>query len=103
MGSVLGSFGAFQGNIWSVAPFIPVGYREDPEISILPYWKFLMVLRSGFFPDGLVTQNGHFGAIRANLKMVFLRKIHFFTYPIWARNGLFLTQVGPIWPKTSKT
>ena len=25
MGSVLGSFGAFQGNIWSVAPFIPVG------------------------------------------------------------------------------
>ena len=24
MGSVLGSFGAFQGNIWSVAPFIPV-------------------------------------------------------------------------------
>ena len=25
MGSVLGPFGAFQGNIWSVAPFIPVG------------------------------------------------------------------------------
>ena len=25
MWSVLGSFGAFQGNIWSVAPFIPVG------------------------------------------------------------------------------
>ena len=24
MKSVLGSFGAFQGNIWSVAPFIPV-------------------------------------------------------------------------------
>ena len=25
MGSVLGSFGAFQGKNWSVAPFIPVG------------------------------------------------------------------------------
>ena len=50
-----------------------------------------MVLRSGFFPGGLVTQNGHFGAIRANLKMVFLRKIHFFANPIWAQNGLFLT------------
>ena len=29
MGSVLGSFGAFQGNIWSVAPFIPVGLGEN--------------------------------------------------------------------------
>ena len=28
MGIVLGSFGAFQGNIWSVAPFIPVGPGE---------------------------------------------------------------------------
>ena len=29
MGSVLRSFGAFQGNIWSVAPFIPVGLGEN--------------------------------------------------------------------------
>ena len=29
MGIVLGSFGAFQGNIWSVAPFIPVGPGEN--------------------------------------------------------------------------
>ena len=29
MGSVLRSFGAFQGNIWSVAPFIPVGPGEN--------------------------------------------------------------------------
>ena len=29
MGSVLRSFGAFQGNIWSVAPFIPVGSGEN--------------------------------------------------------------------------
>ena len=29
MGSVLGPFGAFQGNIWSVAPFIPVGPSEN--------------------------------------------------------------------------
>ena len=28
MGSVLRSFGAYQGNIWSVAPFIPVGLGE---------------------------------------------------------------------------
>ena len=29
MGSVLRSFGAFQGKIWSVAPFIPVGLGEN--------------------------------------------------------------------------
>ena len=29
MGSVLGSFGAFQGKNWSVAPFIPVGPSEN--------------------------------------------------------------------------
>ena len=29
MGIVLGSFGTFQGNIWSVAPFIPVGPGEN--------------------------------------------------------------------------
>ena len=29
MGIVLGSFGAFQGKIWSVAPFIPVGPGEN--------------------------------------------------------------------------
>ena len=40
MGSVLGSFGAPQGNIWSVAPFIPEGDQEEPKISILPYWNF---------------------------------------------------------------
>ena len=57
--------------------------------------KFLMVYRSGFFPDGLLTPKGHFGAIRANLKMVFLRKIHFFAYPIWAQNGLFFYPGGP--------
>ena len=31
MGSVLGSFGAFQGNIWSVAPFIPVGNLQKTQ------------------------------------------------------------------------
>ena len=29
MGSVLRSVGAFQGNIWSVAPFIPVGPSKN--------------------------------------------------------------------------
>ena len=31
MGSVLRSFGAFQGNIWSVAPFIPGGPGENDK------------------------------------------------------------------------
>ena len=65
--------------------------------------KFLMVVRSGFFPDGLVTPKSHFGAIRANLKMVFLRKIHFLAYPILPKNCIFLGLRGPFWPKTSKT
>ena len=33
----------------TVAPFIPVGYREDPEISILPYWNFFNGLTFRFF------------------------------------------------------
>jgi hypothetical protein len=34
MGSVLRSFGAFQGKIWSVAPFIPVGLGEkQPKMT----------------------------------------------------------------------
>ena len=36
MGSVLSSFGALQGNIWSVAPFIPVGKGSKSE-----KWAFL--------------------------------------------------------------
>ena len=38
IGSVLGSFGAFQGNIWSVAPFIPVGPGENG--SKIEKWAF---------------------------------------------------------------
>ena len=40
MGSVLGSFGVFQGNIGSAAPFIPVEDWEGRKISILPSWNF---------------------------------------------------------------
>ena len=39
MGSVLGSFGAFQDNIWSVAPFIPAW---DQNHKIGRREKFLM-------------------------------------------------------------
>ena len=35
MGIVLGSFGAFQGNIWSVAPFIPVGPSEKVRVEFV--------------------------------------------------------------------
>ena len=49
MESVLGSFGAFQGNIWSVAPFIPEGDQEEPKISILPYWKIFNGIPFQFF------------------------------------------------------
>ena len=61
-----------------------------------------MVLRSGFFPDGLLTPKGHFGAIRANLKMVFLRKIHFFAYPFEPKKAIFDLLRGCFWPKTWK-
>ena len=64
--------------------------------------KILMVNRSGFFPDGLLTPKGHFGAIRANLKMVFLRKIHFFAYPFEPKKAIFDLLRGCFWPKTWK-
>ena len=46
MGSVLGWFGAFQGNIWSLAPFIPVGDLQKNTKKIIspiqpnlePWW-----------------------------------------------------------------
>ena len=47
MGSVLGPFGAFQGNIWSVAPFIPVGPGENgPKIE---KWAFFHSALSEIF------------------------------------------------------
>ena len=37
MGIVLGLFGAFQGNIWSVAPFIPVGNLQKNTKKIISH------------------------------------------------------------------
>ena len=68
----------------------------DPE-------KFLLNRVAHLFLTLLLTQKGTFCAILTNLKMVFLRKIHFFAYPIWAKNGLFLVPRAPFWPKTTKT
>ena len=59
MGSVLRSFGAFQGNIWSVAPFIPVGPGENqccPHKTRIfskspngPIFKFFLVVQNIVF------------------------------------------------------
>ena len=59
MGSVLGSFGAFQGNIWSVTPFIPVGpdenYKKNGKNDVFskspngPILKFLSVVQNIVF------------------------------------------------------
>ena len=68
----------------------------DPE-------NFLSNDVAHLFLTSLLTQKGTFCAILTNLKMVFLRKIHFFAYPILAKNSLFLGPRGPFWPKTSKT
>ena len=51
--------------------------------------------RAHHFLTLLLTQKTTFRAILTNLKMMFLRKIHFFAYPIWAQNGLFLVLRGP--------
>ena len=72
------------------------GPSETENFNIAVLKIFLMGGHSGFFSEVLLTQKSPFGAIRANLKMVFLRKIHFFAYPIWAQNGHILTQEGPI-------
>ena len=60
MGSVLGSFGAFQGKIWSMAPFIPVGDWEGPKISILPYWKIFGWWALPLFSDIVIDPKGYF-------------------------------------------
>ena len=59
MGSVLRSFGAFQGNIWSAAPFIPVGPGENqccPHKTRIfskspngPIFKFFLVVQNIVF------------------------------------------------------
>ncbi len=37
----------------------------------------------------LLTKKGTFGVILANLKMVFLRKIYFFSYPFEPKKAIF--------------
>ena len=59
MGSVLRSFGAIQGNIWSVAPFIPVGPGENQccphktrifsESPNGPIFRFFLVVQNIVF------------------------------------------------------
>ena len=48
MGSVLWSFGAFQGNIWSVAPFIPVGNLQKNTKQIISHVTNRAVLQRVF-------------------------------------------------------
>ena len=74
----------------------------DPKISILRPWKFVSNGFAHLFLTLLLTQKGTFCAILTNLKMVFLRKILFFAYPIWAKNGLFWSRGPRFDPKTRK-
>ena len=96
MVSVLQSFGAFQTKIWSIAPFIPVEDWEGLKSQFCHTEKNLVGDRSHHFLALLLTPKGTFCAFLRNLKMMFLRKIHFFAYPILAQNSLFFGPEGPI-------
>ena len=69
--------------------------EQDQKSQFLPPEKFSMNNVAHHFLTMLLTQKTTFRAILTNLKMMFLRKIHFFAYPIWAQNGLFLAPRGP--------
>ena len=57
--------------------------------------KFLMGLRPHLFLSSLLTQKSTFRAFLAKFESMFLRKVHFFVYPIWAQNDLFLALRAP--------
>ena len=58
--------------------------------------KFSMGLRPHLFLSSLLTQKSTFRAFLAKFESMFLRKVNFFVYPIWAQNGLFFGPEGPI-------
>ena len=57
--------------------------------------KFSMGLRPHLFLSSLLTQKSTSRAFLAKFESMFLRKVHFFVYPIWAQNGLFLAPRAP--------
>ena len=57
--------------------------------------KFLMGLRPHLFLSSLLTQKSTFRAFLAKFESMFLRKVNFFVYPIWAQNGFFLAPRAP--------
>ena len=96
MGSVLGSFGAFQAKIWSIAPFIPVGDWEGPKISILPYWNFFGGWPLPSFSDIVIDPKGYFWCDFNKFKGYVFEKNWFFCIPYFGQKRPFFGPEGPI-------
>ena len=89
MGSVLGSFGAIQGNIWSVAPFIPVGDQEGSKISILPRWFFSWTNQPRPISKCKLVLDIYFRPISSILEVMFFWKMAICKYLILVIFGQF--------------
>ena len=95
-GDCLGATWTLLGCLGRHGAISPIGACEQiQESQFCNPENFLSNIVAHLFLTLLLTKKGTFCAILTNLKMMFLRKIHFFAYPIWAKNGLFLVPRAP--------
>ena len=62
----------------------------DQKFHFFHREKFSMNVRPHIFLSSLLTQKCPFRAFLTKSESMFLRKVHFFVYPILAKNGHFL-------------
>ena len=96
MWSVLGSFRVFQDNIWSVAPFIPVGDWEGPKISILSPWKIFNESVCPSFSDIVIDPKGYFLCDFNKIEDGVFEKSPLFCIPYFGQKLPFFGPEGPI-------
>ena len=88
VGSALVPFETFHGNIWSVAPFIPVGMWAGPKISILAPWKIFNEWPCPSFSDIIIDPKDYFSC-----------DFNQFEDDVFEKNQLFcIPYLGPKWP-----
>ena len=84
------------------ATFPQWGGLNGPKFWFCRREKFLMSGQAETFLISKLTLKPYFGAFSGNLKMVFLRKMHFCVRPFQPKKGIFGLLRDWIWPKNWK-
>ena len=84
------------------ATFPQWGGLNGPKFWFCRREKFLMSGQAETFLISKLTLKPYFGAFSGNLKMMFLRKMHFCVRPFQPKKGIFGLLGDWIWPKNWK-